>query len=63
MFSEVQKQLVELRRRQTLHETDRLKKNYDRLPRNVDYITRSEVEFRKMLSIAIEDCEDARESL
>ena len=43
-----------LRRRMTQHERDRLQMNYNKIPRDIQYLTRTEAELKRDLVLCIE---------
>ena len=56
------KQIQMLRIRMSQHERDRLSINYNKVPKNITYLTKTEVELKKELVQCIETCEEMIES-
>lgn len=47
-------QILMLRRRMTQHERDRLQINYNKIPKDILYLTKSEAELKRDLVLCIE---------
>ena len=56
------KQISMLRRQLAIYERERLQTNYDRIPKDLEYLTKSETELRKDLSLTLQSAQEAMEA-
>ena len=57
LFDSINQQLAVLRKQMTKMERDRLSDNFNRIPKDIMYLTKTEAELKKELVLSIEDGE------
>ena len=57
LFDSINHSIVELRKQMTALERKRLQDNFDRIPKDIKYLTKSEAELKRELCLHIEDAE------
>jgi hypothetical protein len=59
IVNNMHQQLGMLRRQLAQYERERLLTNYDRIPKDIEYLTKTEVELRKELALTLQSAEES----
>lgn len=58
LFDSINKSIVALRKQMTNLERSRLTENFNKMPRDIAYLTKTEAQLKRELCLAIDDAED-----